>query len=105
MSIFEVDPSYYSNVTSLLWMALRQDIGKSRVGTLELFLCVDMVANLEENDWSGNNKRGGEQSPVADEFCLERELAGIKVVDNSGSDRLNTLVKPDVVCRTATGVG
>ena len=86
-------------------MARRQNIGQSLISTLEIVLSAHVVANLEEDDRSSNDKRNGEKSPVADELRSVGDLACIKVVDDCGTDGLNALVETDIVGRSSTRVG
>jgi hypothetical protein len=89
----------------LLGVVSRENISYGLVRAREIILDIDMITDLEEDDGGSNNERDSEENPVADEFLLVRQLARIKVVDNSRAAGLNALVKADIVGRATTRVG
>lgn len=82
-----------------------KNISYGLVRALQIILNINVIPDLEEDDWGSDNKRGAEENPVADKFLLVRELARIKIVHDSRAAGLDTLVEPDVVGGATTRVG
>lgn len=89
----------------LLRVARWQHIGNGLVSALKIFLGAHVVFDLEEDDWRSNDKRDRKKNPVADELGSVRDLLCVKMVDDTGTNRLDTLVEADVVGRSSTRVG
>lgn len=89
----------------LLRMSGRENISNCLVSALKILLDGNMILDLEENNRGSKDKSGSEEGPVGDELSLERQLASIEIIDYSGTNGLDALVKSNVVGRATTGVG
>lgn len=90
---------------SFLGVTGGEDILHSLISVSEIVFDLDVIRDLEEDNWESYKEGGTQQDPVADELRHKWELASIQVVHDSCTDGLDSLVETDIVGQTATGVG
>ena len=89
----------------LLRVISRKDISNSLISTRKILLDINVIANLQEDDWGSDEEGYGEQGPVADKLPFEGELAGVKVVHDGRAAGLDALVETDIVGGATARVG
>lgn len=89
----------------LLGVISGKDIGNSLISTRKILVNIHVIANLKEDDGGSEDEGYAEQDPVADKLPFEGEFAGVQVVHDGRTARLDALVETDVVGGATARVG
>ena len=86
-------------------MVRGQHVREGLVRASQILLDSDVVLDLVENDWGGDEQGEDEQAPVTSELGEEGDLLAIERPHDGCTGRLDALVEADVIGRATARVG